>query len=237
MSIFHRSAYLSLSALLAIVPAACGGDDDDDNGGGAADSGGGGQADAGGGGTPDSGGGTPDSGGGTPDAAPVVGDQFLLGVLLTDLPLIGGDGTLRLIATANVADDGSSADFSLQPVFSPNCPDQGESGIPAGEALSQSGVAIDAGAFALTFTDVAITDGTFGTSDANGNPTPTGCTIGAAAMLNELTVTGNVVKTGFCGQVAATTSVGDLNGTFGTIAIETGTQGADLPDPPATDCP
>jgi hypothetical protein len=236
MSIFHRSAYLSLSALLAIVPAACGGDDDD--GGGQADSGGGGQADAGGGGTPDAGGGTPDAGGGTPDAAPPIeGDQFLLGVLLTDLPIVGGDGTLRLIATANVADDGSSADFSLQPVFSPNCPDQGESGIPAGEALSQSGVAIDAGAFTLTFTNVAITDGTFGTSDADGNPTPTGCTIGGVATITELTVTGSVVETGFCGDVTAATTVGDLNGTFGTIPIETGTQGGDLPDPPTLACP
>jgi hypothetical protein len=228
MSILHRSAYLSLSALLAIVPAACGGDDDD--GGGQADSGGGGQADAGGG-TPDSGGGTPDSGGGTPDAAPVEGDQFLLAVALPGTPL--GDGLLRLIATVNVADDQTSADFSLQPIFSPNCPDQGEDGLPTGDPLSLAGVPIDAGAFTLTFTDVPIADGTLGINDGN-----TGCTAGGLASITSLDVTGTVVKTGFCGDVTAQLSIPSdpLVGTFGTIPIATGTVGADLPNPPTVAC-
>ena len=53
--------------------------------------------------------------GGEADAAPTVeGDEYLLGVALPGTPL--GDGLLRLIATVDVADDGTSADFSLQPI-------------------------------------------------------------------------------------------------------------------------
>ncbi len=218
-----RTAYLSLSALLAIVPAACGGDDDGD-GGGAADSGGGGQADAGGG-EADAGGGEADAG--EPDAAPVEGDQYLLGVALPGTPL--GDGLLRLIATVDVADDGTSADFSLQPIFSPNCPKQGESGIPTGSPLSEAGVAITKGAFSLTFEAVPITTGTLGIDDGDA-----GCALDIT--IDTLEVSGDVVKTGFCGDVTAMTALGTINGTFATVAIEAGTVGEDLPAE-VTACP
>src|SRR5262245_59567196 len=108
MSILHRSAYLTLSALLAIVPAACGGDDDDDGNNNTPDAANnGGDIDAAPVGDIDA------APVGDIDAAPVVGDQFLLGLdvvasaLGMDLP-----GVSRLIATVNLT-SASTADITL----------------------------------------------------------------------------------------------------------------------------
>jgi hypothetical protein len=228
MSILHRTAYLSLAALLTVVPAACGGDDDDDdtddNNGGEADSGnGGGEADAGD--EPDAGGGEPDAGG-DEDAGTVEGQEYLLGVALPGTPL--GDGVIRLIATVALSDDQATAEFSLQPIFSPNCPKQGEDGIPTGDPLTtEEPIAIEKGAFTLSFADVPIVEGTLGIDDGD-----TGCTLDI--VITTLEVNGTVVdaggQPGFCGTVSATTALGTIEGSFGSVLIKNGTQGADLPE-------
>ncbi|HKE20658.1 MAG TPA: hypothetical protein VKB80_37545 [Kofleriaceae bacterium] len=218
MSIFHRSAYLTLSALLAIVPAACGDDDDDDNGGGAADSGGGGgQADAGGG-TPDAGGGTPDAGGGTPDAAPPIdGQQYLLGIGITDPAAIN----LRFIATVALGE--TSADFQLQPIVAPEC-DAATSGQPIGDAVTVTGVPINAD---LTFEIM-----TSGTIPTDANPLTCGDLAGDFDVMGQLQADQTA-----CGTVSASAGPITATGTFGTVAIETGTVGDDnLPDA-VFDCP
>ena len=207
-----RTAYLSLAALLAIAPAACGGDDDGDDGGGAADSGGGGgQADAGGG-EADAGGGEADAGGGEADAAPVDGAQYLLGIGITvPLPL-----EFRFIATVDLGK--SSGDFSLQPIVSADC-DAEEAGNPVGDAESAIGVPIEKdGSFEINLPG--------GTIPTTANP------------LNCMDLTGDFVVTGAiqkdltaCGEVAVTAPI-MASGTFGTVAIEPGTIGDDnLPAP------
>jgi hypothetical protein len=221
MSISKRMAFFSLSTLLAIIPAACGDDDAGDDDGAQADSGSGGQADAGGG-EPDAAGGEADAG--EPDAAPIEGDQFLLGINLTveDSPFGDLTGVSRVIAT--IAIDGATADFNLQPVVAPECPDAGDSGEVIGPATVVTDVAIGKdGTFEFDVANATFTQGSVGI--------PQICTLGD--VVANLTVSGQVQATGPCGGVEGTSvaPVANLNvtGTFGAVPIETGTVGDDLP--------
>ena len=216
MSIFNRASYLTLAALLAIVPAACGGDDDDDD---AADDT---SADDG---APDAAVETPDAAVETPDAAVIEGDEFLLGISLSAL---GQTGVIRAVAT--VALDGASADISLQALQSDVCVDKGTpaSGEPIGEPLVATDVAIGVdGTFTINFVDADIPAGAIGIMLA--------CTLPVTA--DTLDVSGQLLKDGtFCGTIEGTAVGMDISGTFGTVAIEADTPPEDLPEP-VLECP
>jgi hypothetical protein len=230
MSISKHVASFALSTFLAAGSFACGGDDDD--GSGEVDAGAGTQADAAGDTEPDASADEPDAAAGEPDAAPPIeGDQFLLGILLTveDSPFGDLSGVSRVIAT--VALDGATADFNLQPVVAPECPDAGDSGQPVGEPTIITDVPIGVDG---TF-DFNVERAVFGQGSAG---IPQLCTLGD--IVAELNVTGQIQKVGPCGEVAGT-SIAPVpglvvTGTFGGVAIENGTVGDDLPEAVLT-CP
>jgi hypothetical protein len=233
MSISKQMAFLALSTFLAFGASACGGDDDDDDDGGSAvDASPGTEADAAGGTEADASVGDPDAAEAEPDAAPPIeGDQFLLGILLTveDSPFGDLSGVSRVIAT--VALDGATADFNLQPVVAPECPDAGESGQPIGPPTVVTDVAVGVdGSFEFDVAEAVFTQGSAGI--------PQLCTLGD--IVAQLTVTGQVQVAGPCGVVAGT-SISPVpglvvTGTFGAVAIDNGTVGDDLPEA-VTDCP
>jgi hypothetical protein len=224
MSILHRSAYLTLSALLAIVPAACGDDDDDGNNDNADDN------------TGDDTG-TPDAAvvdidaavvdidaavGGA-DASPpgggVLSGSFLLAILAPGSPL--GDLRIRAIMTVNHTpnEEGGlegTADLTIQSLFAPTCTDQGKSGEPDGDPLPVNDVPVDAdGAFSFSVTDAVIPPG------AIDNATACGLSVTAS-----LSATGGVVgdENETCGDVttdpSAPVDLPPLVGTFGTVRLE-----------------
>jgi hypothetical protein len=212
MSIFHRTAYLTLSTLLAIVPAACGGDDDDDD-----DTPGNPDA-SGGDDDPDAAPDDPDAAPIEPDATVIEGDQFLLSIELTAL---GMTGIVRNIAT--VAIDGTSADLSLQPLFAPECNEK-MSGQPVGDPLIATGIEIDPknGSFTINLVDAAIPPGSVGIALA--------CNLDITA--DTLDVTGNVLPDGtFCGEIAGQSGEIAITGTFGTVPVKPDTPPEELPDP------
>jgi hypothetical protein len=217
MSILHRSAYLTLSAFLTLVPAACGGDDDDDDDDDTTDDGG----------NPDASVDEPDAGepdaAAEPDAAVIEGDQFLLGINLT---VLGNSGVIRNIAT--VAIDGATADISLQALISPVC-NKANSGQPAGDPLVSTGIAIGKdGSFTIHFDEALIPDDTVGITLA--------CNLGDVTA-SPLDVAGQLLPDGtFCGTITGTAAGQDLTGTFGTVAIEPNTPPEDLPEP-VLECP
>jgi hypothetical protein len=216
MAILHRAAYLSLSALLMIAPAACGGDDDGDDGddGTTADAG---DDDGGDDGEPDAGDdggddGEPDAG--DEDAGKVEGDQFLLGLNIDAGVLVAG---VRIIATINLVED--SADITLQPVIAPEC-DKATAGEPVGEPRTETGVAVTDGAFELTLDAATLAAGSVDALCDND-------------VVGDLTVTGTVLKSGPCGElsgsVAMPVPIESITGSFGSLPIEPGTPAADLP--------
>jgi hypothetical protein len=215
-----RTAYLSLAALLAIAPAACGGDDDGDDGGGAADSGGGGQADAGGG-EADAGGGEADAG----DEADAAADSpydHLIGLAVTAAagPLMI-ETSIRLLATITV--EGTTAEFTLQPVTSPDC--DGPPGVLVGEPRTETAEVDAKGAFEITLAQATLPMGSVG-----GAGSATTCGV---EIIGDLTVTGSLQANGEpCGAVTGTITSpleGTAEGTFGSVAIKAGTIGEDLP--------
>jgi hypothetical protein len=231
MSISKHMASFAMSTFLAVGSLACGGDEDDDDDGGAIDSGAGTEADASVD-EPDAAAAEPDAAAGEPDAAPPIeGDQFLLGILLTveDSPFGDLSGVSRVIAT--VALDGATADFNLQPVVAPECPDAGDSGQPVGPATIVTDVPIGVDG---TF-DFNVEEAVFGQGSAG---IPQLCTLGN--IVAQLQVTGQIQKVGPCGEVEGT-SIAPVpglvvTGTFGGVAIENGTVGDDLPEAVLT-CP
>lgn len=227
MSIFNRASYLTLAALLAIVPAACGGDDDDDD-----DTTDGATPDASGGdGTPDAAVETPDAAVVTPDAAVGGGDpadiagSFLLSI---QTPL---GGPLRLIADVEytAAGEGGTADFTFQPIVATNC-DEKTGGQPAGDPVTVTGVTINAdGTFELALDDVTV--------DGSAN-----AIICDAEIQADLVVTGGVNDADLnCGTISGMVTapvMAPLDGsTFGAVRVEPGTVGdANLPTP-VIECP
>lgn len=212
MSILHRTAYLTLSTFLAIVPAACGGDDDDDDTPGTPD--------AGDGDEPDAAVDEPDAAVDEPDAAVVEGVQYLLGL---DVTATAGElvlnGVVRIIATVDIGK--GTADFSLQPVISPVC-DEKTTGQPVGDPRVETGVTINKdGSFTLDLTDATLPAGSVGIMLACGMD-----------INGDLTVEGQVEAAGPCGEISG---MGGppinpvITGTFGSVLIENGTIGEDLP--------
>ena len=235
MSILHRTAYLTLSALLAIVPAACGGDDDDDTADDTADdtsddtSDDDGDAPDAGDETPDAG--TPDAGDVTPDAAVLEGDQYLMGIDLSVTGTPFGDlaGVTRIIAT--VALDGASATFQLQPIVAPECAKGAPagSGEPTGEPELVEDVAIAKdGSFEFSLEPAEFPAYTSGIEPA--------CTL---AIQANLTVTGSVAGGAPCGTIEGELVgiAGDVSATFGAVEIEPGTVGDDNLPEAVLDCP
>jgi hypothetical protein len=219
-----RTAYLSLAALLTIAPAACGGDDDDGDGGGAADSGGGGQADAGG---ADAGGGEADAG--EADAAAESPYDHQIGLAITatvgtmEIPTL-----TRLLATITV--EGTSAEFTLQPVTSPDC--DGPPGVLVGEPRTETAEVDEKLAFEIILDQATLPVNSVGGAGAD-------ATCGLE-IVGDLTVTGSLQKNGEpCGMVTGTIETipgTTAEGTFGSVAIEAGTIGEDLPYPPTFEC-
>ncbi len=222
MSIFHRSAYLTLSTLLAIAPAACGGDDDDGNNPDASNGG----ADA-----APSADSAPAADAAEADAAPIEGDQFLLGLGVEAVTSLGTlTGVQRAVATINVT--GATADIALQALYAPEC-NADMSGLPLGDSITSTGVAIgEGGTFTLELTEITLPAGSFGSDNA------LSC---SADVVATLTIAGTVQSDGApCGTLDGTSEMPlpgtTITGTFGGVPIETGTVGDDnLPDA-LTDC-
>lgn len=217
MSILHRTAYLTLAALLTIVPAACGGDDDDDD---TAD-------DNGDDNTPDAAVDETDAAVDDTDAAVdetdaavIDGPQYLLGLVVDpEGPL--PPASSRIIAT--VAVDGATADLQLQGIYAAECPDQGANGTPVGDPVVYTDVAIGkGGTFELTIED-----------ELEPGTVPGFCTTPIAVVLM---VSGRVQADGApCGTLEGTAIAFNVTGTFGGVPIETGTVGEDLP-PAENEC-
>ncbi|HWM86134.1 MAG TPA: hypothetical protein VNO33_09855 [Kofleriaceae bacterium] len=210
MSISLRTAYLTFSALLLVGTVACGGDDDGDDDGGTIDAG-------------DDGGDNPDAAVDEADAAPddpdaavgLEGPQVLLGL---DITTMIAEGTVRAITT--IAIEGATASLLIQPVTDPECVDKGEEpGLAVGTPALVTDVAIGKdGTFSFELNDATIPAASHAFLDCMGDITIASTIEGVASP------DGTV-----CGTVEITAPVAGT-GTFGSVSIEEGTDGKDLPE-------
>lgn len=135
---------------------------------------------------------------------------------------------IRLLATITV--EGTSAEFTLQPVTSPDC--DGPPGVLVGEPRTETAEVDAKGAFEVTLDEATLPVGSVGGA---GSAVTCGLEI-----VGDLTVTGALQANGEpCGAVTGSISMpipGDAEGTFASVAIEAGTIGEDLPFPPTVAC-
>jgi hypothetical protein len=135
--------------------------------------------------------------------------------------------SIRLLATITV--EGTTAAFTLQPVTSPDC--DGPPGVLVGEARTETAEVDAKGAFEVTLAKATLPMGSVG-----GAGSDLTC---AVEIVGDLTVTGALQANGEpCGDVTGTITSplkGTAEGTFGSVAVEPGTIGKDLPAAPE-DC-
>ena len=132
-------------------------------------------------------------------------------------------GVVRLIATVAIDEKAGTADFQLQPLVAEECPDQGASGTPVGDPRVETDVAIAKdGSFELALADATFPAGSVGFIEA----------LCAAEVGGSITATGSVASGLPCGELSGEVTapaMADVTGFFGSVAIEPGTIGDDLP--------
>ncbi len=130
--------------------------------------------------------------------------------------------SIRLLAT--IAVEGTTAEFTLQPITSPDC-DKKTPGTLVGDARTESAEVDAKGAFEVTLTAATLPMGSVG-----GAGSDLTC---AVDIVGDLTITGSLQASGEpCGAITGSITsplAGTAEGTFGSVAIEPGTIGDDLP--------